>query len=172
TGLRCVTHIALVGLRQPVPYVPGLLYEVESSFTNFLRWVGASGVRADIHPRVSLPVPVAGLFTVTPFGGWRATYYNNRVVGTSVRDGVTVEDPVHDALLRLQLEGGFDVESRASRVFQLDGAGGLAALQHVIEPRLQVLEIGGANQGENPQFDPAIDKIGRVSTLTYSLINR
>src|SRR5262245_6768984 len=111
--LQRVPQISLVGLRQPVPYVPGLLYEVESSFTNFLRWVGASGVRADIHPRVSLPVPVAGLFTVTPFGGWRATYYNNRVVGTSVRDGVTVEDTVHDDHLRLQLEGGFDVESRA-----------------------------------------------------------
>jgi lipopolysaccharide assembly outer membrane protein LptD (OstA) len=115
---------------------------------------------------------VGGLFTVTPFAGWRATYYNQRVVGTSVRDTVTIEDTVHDDHVRLQIEGGFDVESRASRVFQLDGAGGLAALQHVIEPRIQVLEIGGMNQGENPQFDLAIDKIGRVSTVAYSLINR
>ena len=49
-----------------------------------LRDVGDSGLRIDLHPRVYYPIPIAGLFTVTPFAGGRLTYYNQHVVGTRV----------------------------------------------------------------------------------------
>src|SRR6266545_3116317 len=48
------------------------------------------------------PVPVAGLFTLTPFAGWRTTYYNQRAVGLSSTRGVTVEDTIHEDRVRLQ----------------------------------------------------------------------
>ena len=172
TELQRVPEIKLQGLRQPVPGAPYLQYETQASFTNFLRAVGDGGVRLDVHPRVFLPVPVAGLFTLTPFAGWRTTYYNQRAVGLSSTRGVTVEDTIHEDRVRLQAEGGVEAETRASRVFQLDGAGGIAALQHVIEPRMTLLQIRGINQKANPQFDPSIDRIGRVNEITYSLTNR
>ena len=170
--LQRVPEIKLQGLRQPIPGMPYLQYETQASFTNFLREVGDAGVRLDVHPRAFLPVPVAGLFTLTPFAGGRTTYYNQRAVGLSFTRGVTVEDTIHEDRVRLQAEGGIEAETHASRVFALDGAGGLAALQHVIEPRMTLLEIRGINQKANPQYDPDIDKIGRVNEVTYSLVNR
>ena len=55
-----------------------------ASFVNFIRDVGPDGVRADFHPRLLMPLAVAGLFTVTPFAGGRLTYYDERVVGQRV----------------------------------------------------------------------------------------
>ncbi len=171
--LQRVPEIKLFGVRQPVPGAPFLLYEAESSFTNFLRVVGDGGVRVDFHPRFFMPVPVAGLFTVTPFVGGRSTFYNTRAVGSSfTQSGVWVEDTIHENSVRLQGEGGVEVETRASRVYDMGGKGGIAALQHVIEPRATLLEIQGINQKARPQFDRDIDKIGRINQVTYSLTNR
>lgn len=172
TELQRVPEIKYFAVRQPIPGLRGVLYETEASFTNFYRVVGDGGARLDFHPRVYMPVPVAGLFTVTPFAGTRLTYYNQKAVGTSFRDNVWVEDTVHDPRVRRQIEGGFDLESRASRVFDMGGWGGLSALQHVIEPRAQYLMIRGYDQKANPQYDPAIDNIGRVTQVIYSLTNR
>ena len=46
-----------------------------------------------------------------------------------------MEDTTYDPHVRRQVEGGVEIETRASRVYTMDGWGGLAALQHVIEPR-------------------------------------
>jgi LPS-assembly protein len=176
-------------LRQPVPGAPMLLYETEASFTNFIREVGDGGVRLDLHPRVFFPIPVAGLFTVTPFVGGRLTYYDRRAVGNRFTHTITVEDTVVEDRVRRQVEAGVEVEARASRVFQLDGRGGLAALQHVIEPRAILTEVRGLDQKALPQYDPGlrgtaggidtgfygragVDNIGRVNEITYSLTNR
>jgi LPS-assembly protein len=189
TELQRVPEIKLSGLRQPVPGAPALLYETEASFTNFFREVGDGGVRLDLHPRVFLPVPVAGLFTVTPFLGGRLTYYDRRAVGNRFTHTITVEDTVAENRVRRQAEAGVEMEARASRVFQLGGAGGLAALQHVIEPRATLTEVRGLDQKALPQYDPGlrgttggvdtgfygragVDNIGRVNEITYSLTNR
>jgi LPS-assembly protein len=170
--LQRTPEIQLFGVRQPVPGLPGLLYEMESSFTNFYRVVGDSGVRLDLHPLVSLPIPVAGLFTVTPFAGGRLTYYNQRAVGQKFTHGVWVEDTVYDPHVRRQIEGGVELETRAARVWNVDGWGGLSAVQHLIEPRVTYLMIRGFDQKNNPQYDPFIDRIGRVTHVIYSITNR
>ena len=173
TELQRTPEIKFFGVRQPVPGLPGFLYETEASLTNFYRVVGDGGLRIDLHPRVYYPIPVAGLFTVTPFAGGRLTYYNQHVVGTRVtQSGVTVEDTTYDPHVRRQAEGGFEVETRATRVFDMNGWGGLSALQHVIEPRATYLMIRGYDQKGNPQYDRDIDRIGRVTQVIYSLTNR
>ena len=121
----------------------------------------------------STPIPVAGLFTVTPFAGGRLTYYNERAVGTFfTNSGVTIEETTYDPHVRRQIEGGVETETRASRVFDMNGWGGLSALQHLIEPRATYLMIRGYDQKGNPQYDPVIDRIGRVTQIIYSLTNR
>jgi LPS-assembly protein len=171
--LQRVPEIRLQALRQPVPGLPFLQFQTEATFTDFLRVVGSGGVRLDFHPRFFAPVPVAGLFTITPFIGPRFTFYNTRAVGTSfTAEGVWVEDTIHDNSVRQQIEEGFMAETRATRVFHLGGAGGIAAVQHVIEPRVELLVINGVNQKARPQYDRDIDNIGQVTQLTYSLINR
>jgi len=171
--LQRVPEIKLQGLRSPVPYLSFLQWQTEASFTNFLRVVGDGGLRIDYHPRFFMPIPVGGLFTVTPFAGPRATFYNTRAVGTTFsQTGNWVEDTIHENSVRMQSEYGLEVETRASRVFQLGGWGGIDALQHVIEPRAAILEIQGINQKARPQFDRTIDNIGHINQVAYSLINR
>jgi len=172
--LQRVPDIRLYGLRQPVPGLSGLLYETEASATYFIRDVGSDGARVDLHPRLFYPVPVAGLFTVTPFAGGRATYYDKRVVAERVTrvGGFLVEETEDDRHVRLLAEGGVELESRVARVWAMDGTWGLAALQHTIEPRVQWLEIRGLDQKANPQFDKAIDDIGKTSQVAYSITQR
>ena len=193
--LQRAPEIKLTSLRQPMPGVPGLLYEGQASFVNFVREVGSAGVRADFHPRLYMPVSVAGLFTVTPYAGGRLTFYNREAVGQDLSPGpailgdpVIIEKTKNTNRLRQQLEGGLLVEARASRVFNLDGAGGISAVEHIIEPRANFIEIRGINQKGNPQWEPGggptsridpgyeartgIDAVNKANEVTYSLTNR
>ena len=101
---------------------------------------------------------------------------------------MTIEKTKNTNRLRQQMEGGLLVEARASRVFSLDGAGGISALEHVIEPRANFIEIRGINQKANPQWEPGggptsridpgyeartgIDAVNKANEVTYSLTNR
>ena len=187
--LQRVPEIKLVGIRQPVPGVPGLLYETTASFVNFIRDVGPDGIRADLHPRLLMPFPVGGVFTVTPFAGGRLTYYDQRVVDQRIAlsGGFPVEESVYDPRVRRQVEWGVEAESRISRVYTSDGGGGVAAYQHVIEPRVKIIQIRGVDQKDFPQYDPGattatgidpgyerrvgIDRLGKANEITYYLTN-
>jgi LPS-assembly protein len=191
--LQRAPEIKFTALRQPLPGVPGLLYEGQASFVNFVREVGSAGVRADFHPRLYLPVPVAGLFTMTPYAGGRLTFYNQEVVGQTISNGpdaanpLPIEQTIATNRLRQQMEGGVLLEARAARVYTLDGTGSIAALQHVIEPRANFIEIRGINQKANPQFEPGggpttrvdsgyeartgIDAVNKANEVTYQLTN-
>ncbi|MFQ5827555.1 MAG: LPS-assembly protein LptD [Candidatus Methylomirabilia bacterium] len=186
--LQRLPELRLDAMPQPVPGVPGLLYEVESSFVNFVRDVGSDGLRADLHPRVLLPLPLGGLFTITPFAGGRATIYDKTVVGQRVtRGGGGVEVTEDEARARLLGELGADAAARASRIFDVGGVGGIALLQHVIEPRVNYSLIQGVNQSKIPQYDAGqgvvnptglpqadlgVDNIPKIGQITYSLTNR
>lgn len=192
--LQRAPEIKLTSLRQPMPGVPGLLYDGQASFVNFVREVGSAGVRADFHPRLYRPVSVAGLFTVTPYAGGRLTFYNREAVGQAVSPGpqvsggpVSIEATKNTDRLRQQIEGGLLVEARVSRLYTLDGTGSIAALEHVIEPRANFIEIRGINQKANPQWEPGggptsridpgyeartgIDAVNKANEVTYSLTN-
>jgi LPS-assembly protein len=187
--LQRVPDIQLLGIRQPVPGLPGVYYETTASFVNFIRDVGPDGVRADFHPRLLMPIPVGGLFTVTPFLGGRLTYYDQRVVDQRVTrvGGLTVEESVYDPRIRRQVEFGIEAESRISKVYTTDGSGGIAAYQHVIEPRARIIEIRGLAQKDYPNYDPGastatgidpgyerrtgIDRLGKANEVTYYLTN-
>ena len=193
--LQRVPELKLTSVRQPLPGSTGLLYEGQASFTNFIRQIGTAGIRLDFHPRLYLPIPVGGLFTMTPYAGGRLTLYNQEVVGQAVSLGpaivnspVNIEQTVHTDRLRQQMEGGVLLETRAARVYTLEPGGSIAALQHVVEPRVNVIQIRGLNQKANPQFDPGkgpttgidpgyeartgIDAINKANEMTYSLTNR
>ncbi|MBI4636244.1 MAG: LPS-assembly protein LptD [Candidatus Rokubacteria bacterium] len=171
--LQRLPEIRLEGTRQPLPGLPGFLYQVESSAVEFVREVGSNGTRLDVHPRVSRPIRPAGLFTVTPFVGGRLTAYDKTVTGSRVTgDGITVEVTEDEARLRRLLEVGTDIEARASRVFLLGGFGGLDALLHSIEPRVNYTSITGQATDHLPLWTDEIDVLQDKSLITYSLTNR
>jgi LPS-assembly protein len=171
--LQRVPELTLQGVRQDVPGLPGLLYQVDSSAVYFFRWVGSEGFRYDLHPLLSRPIPLGGYLTVTPFVGGRATAYSQTVVGNHVplAGGPTIEDTVDDWRVRELLEFGADGESRLSRVYTMNGLGGLSAMLHSIEPRVHYIRIIGHNFSNLPQWTD-IDAIPEASWFEYSVTNR
>jgi LPS-assembly protein len=187
--LQRVPSIQLTGVRQAVPGAPWLLYETNASFVKFIREVdGPEGLRTDFHPRFFVPIPIAGVVTVTPFAGGRLTYYDQRVTGfhTGV-DGIVSQASVYDPRLRRQVELGVEAQTKVTQVYTTDGTGGIAALQHSIEPRATLIEIRGLDQKAMPTYDPGystatgidpgyerahgIDRLGKANEVTYYLAN-
>lgn len=172
--LRRLPDLNLQGVRQPIPGLPGFLYEVDSSYVNFVREVGSSGQRLDLHPRVSRPFSPGGLFTVTPFAGGRLTGYDTTVVGSRRTKAVSgpIEVTEKDERLRRLLEAGTDVETNFSRAYSTGGAWGIDAILHSIEPRAQYLWITGTEQANLPIWTEGVDRIPDTSQIAYSLTNR
>jgi LPS-assembly protein len=187
--LQRAPEILLTGVRQAVPGVPWLLYETNSSFVNFHRDVdGPEGLRVDFHPRFFVPIPIAGVVTVTPFAGGRLTYYDQRVTGFHTGlDGILTQASVYDPRLRRQVEFGVEARTQVTRLYTTEGTGGIAAFQHSIEPRATLIEIRGLDQKSMPTYEPGystatgidpgyerahgIDRLGRANEVTYYLAN-
>jgi LPS-assembly protein len=183
--LNRLPDLRLQALRQPVPGMPGFLYEVESSGVRFVRAVGADGERFDVRPLVTRPIPVAGFVTVSPFVAGRATGYDKTATGSRItRQGsVTVQTTEEEARLRSLYEVGADVESRLTRVYQLGDVAGVEALLHSVEPRLNFTWLDGSEDvlryrrdgslttNRLPQFD-GLDAIAEAGRFSYSLTNR
>jgi LPS-assembly protein len=186
--LQRLPELRLQGVRQPVPGLRWLSWDTEASFVSFVRDLGSDGRRLDVHPRLHLPISLGGLATFTPFAGGRATYYDTRVLGSRVVDGLVVEETASSARVRALAEWGADLETRASRVFDAGGRGGIGAIRHLIEPRVNYTRVTGVNRSGIPQFDPGgglvnpvgvpfetdvgVDRAGRINALTYSVTNR
>lgn len=171
--LRRLPELRADRVRSPVPGVPGLLLDIESSATYFQRDIGSEGARVDLHPRLSLPVRPGGLFTVTPFMGGRITAYENSAVARRLSgDRRTEVDVVNgDPRVRRLVEAGGDVEMPVSRVYAFD-RWGVAALLHRIEPRVNYTFITGSGMHHLPLFTERIDRIKEASLVTYSVTNR
>jgi len=171
--LNRLPDLRLTGTPQPVPGVPGLLWQFEGSAIEFARYVGSNGGRIDIHPVLSRPIPL-GVFTLTPFVGGRLTGYDKTVTGFRFTRGVSgpIEITSDDSRLRELLEGGAELETKLSRVFDTGGFWNIDAMLHTIEPQVNYTAIDGWNKDKLPQWTPPLDDIHGTSLLTYSLTNR
>ena len=173
--LQKLPEIRLTGIRQPLPFSPpsfldsSFFLEFEGSFVNFVREVGAEGLRLDLNPKVTMPLSLGGYVTLVPFLGVRETLYDRRVVGTQIEEGFVVEDTESAAVTRTLLQTGMSAESRLTRVFAV-GRWGLDRIQHVIEPRAEYNFISKGGR-ELPNFD-AVDAVQVASNVNYSLTNR
>jgi LPS-assembly protein len=163
-------EVKLSGVRQPVPGLPGLLFQFDGSYVNFVRELGASGQRLDLLPRLSLPLRPGGYFTVTPFLAGRTTVYDTTTHGLTSERGVSFEETDKTIRGRNLLETGADIEARATRVFT-PGGRFIDALLHAVEPRVNYTFIPDVKQGDLPQWD-SVDSVPHTSRLNYSLTNR
>ena len=168
--LRRLPEIRLTAFSQPVAGT-AILFDLESSYNNFVRDLGSDGQRLDLRPRVSYPFSPGGYFTVTPRIAGRETLYDTKVVGTKVERGFLVEDTTKEIVSRSLFEAGMDLEARAYRVFDLGGALGIQRVQHAIEPRVGYTYVSEIGQEDVPQLD-GTDSIRSTNSLTYSLTNR
>jgi LPS-assembly protein len=173
--LQRLPDLSLLGVRQPIPGMPGFLWELETSYVNFVRDVGSNGQRIDFHPRASRPVSIADVLTLTPFVGGRLTGYDKKVVGfTTTRGGIStpIEITEDEFQLRRLFEAGTDLETQFSRIYQVGGVWGIDALLHSIEPRFNYTWITGKGQKNLPVWTEGVDRIPDTSLISYSLTNR
>jgi LPS-assembly protein len=177
--LNRLPDVRLSMTRQPipplldVPVLSRLTYELAGQFTNFVRELGSEGSRLDLFPRLSLPLPIAGLFTVTPFVAPRLTAFSKTATGTQIlADGTKIEITKDEPIARRSIDLGADFEARASRIYGVGGFGGVDALLHSIEPRATYTWRDGTN------LDPArlpqwlVDDTPEASNVVFSLVNR
>jgi len=172
--LRRLPDLNLLGVRQQVPGLPGVLGELETSYVNFVRDVGSEGQRFDFHPRLSRPFSPEGLFTITPFVGGRLTAYDTTVIGSRTTKGVgtPIEVTESEGRLRRLFEAGVDLETQFSRVYPVGGTWGIDAVLHSIEPRVNYTWITGTGQANLPIWTEGVDRIPDTSRIEYSLTNR
>jgi LPS-assembly protein len=173
TELRRLPELRADRVRAPVPGVPGLLFDFESSATYFQREIGSEGARVDIHPRISMPVRPGGLFTVTPFLGGRVTGYQTGAVERRLSSDfeTEVDEVNNDPRVRRLVEAGADLEMPLSRVYAFN-RWGIDGLLHRIEPRVNYTFITGSGMTHLPLFTERIDRIKEASLVTYSVTNR
>ncbi len=167
--LQRLPDLKVQSARQPVPGLPGALWQLDASATHFVREVGSEGSRLDIHPRLLWPFRPFALVTVTPFVGARATTYDQRVVGTAVRESHSIEVTEDTLRTRALGEAGADLELRAMRVWDVN-AGGFARLAHVVEPRLGYTYAGGVNTDSLPQWDN-VDGLNRQDLIQQGIVD-
>ena len=72
---------------QPIPGLPGFLYQFQVSAVNFVRDVGSEGGRLAVLPMVSRPIRIADAVTVTPFAGAIVTAYTKTATGAQTTTG-------------------------------------------------------------------------------------
>jgi LPS-assembly protein len=170
--LHRLPDLSLQGMRQPVPWIPGLLWEFDAGVVRFVREVGSDGTRVDVRPRLSRPISLGGLATLTPFAGARLTGYDRRFAGVRIdRDGRAIEKAEDDLRLRRLVEVGGDLASLVSRTFGVGGWQGLDALLHSIEPRITYTHIEGWDLDRLPQWTN-VEQIRSTSLVEYSVTNR
>jgi LPS-assembly protein len=170
-ALQRLPQLFFNGAPQPIPGLPGFLYQFETSAINFVRDVGSEGVRLAMLPMVSRPIRVGGVVTVTPFAGAIVAAYSKTVTDTRMPNpGVVIEDTKDDALVRPLAVTGAEVTARSSRIYP-GGFWGIDALLHIIEPRVSYTFIGGRGTEGVPQWTE-LDRIDNASFVTYSFINR
>jgi lipopolysaccharide assembly outer membrane protein LptD (OstA) len=188
-SLQRLPQLFLDGAPQPIPGLPGFLYQFQTSAVNFVRDVGSEGGRLALQPTISRPIRIADVITVTPFAGAIITAYTKTVTGSqtvsgsqqiadtrtltgtrTVSQSIVVEETSNESLVRPLAAVGADVAARGSRVYQA-GFAGIDAFMHIIEPRVNYTFIGGRDTEGVPQWTE-LDRIPTASLVTYSLINR
>ena len=171
TELNRLPDVSLIGVRQPVPGLPGALWEMSANATRFVRDVGSDGPRVDLNPRLSRPISPGGFFTLTPFVGGRLTAYDQRVTGAHIsRDGTVTEETDQDLRLRRLVEVGADLETVLSRVYR-PGVWGFDAMLHTIEPRVNYVWADGRNMDRLPSWTDT-DRVADSNRIEYSMTTR
>ncbi|MCQ2444219.1 MAG: LPS assembly protein LptD [Mailhella sp.] len=151
--------------------------QAEVSSTYEYRERGVRGLRTEVHPELSLPVPLPGA-TLLLNGGFRQTWYNasHEHIGDGSR--YARGEGRHDRFLP---EASVTAFTQLSRTWQMperrleeteDNVGSYAwtGVMHRIQPRLSYGWIPDEDQTENPFFEDA-DRIRPSEIVRLSVAN-
>ncbi|MDR3089200.1 MAG: LPS assembly protein LptD [Desulfobulbaceae bacterium] len=143
-------------------YSTGMSLNWDADYVNYWREDGIGASRLDLHPSVSMPVPLSQYLESSLELGVRDTYYNVQEYGDFTWE--------HDASQnRLMADAEFEVASTLMREFDTTAFGG-TALEHQIRPYVRYNYIPDVDQDELPRLD-AVDRINEESLISYGIEN-
>jgi LPS-assembly protein len=142
-----------------------ILGDLNASAVDFQRGSGVDGLRLDVAPGATLPLPLGN----HAFGGIHASFRETayQLIESKVtNDGPTL--PSRSSRELFQLNG--EVGSTIDRVYSVNWMG-LEKLKHTIEPGLAYLYIPAVTQADLPLFD-GVDRVEHRNLVTYGFASR
>ena len=127
-----------------------LLLNIDTTAVNFWSEGGLNLQRIDLYPKLSLPVSLGKAATLTPWAGFRETWY---------RHGESGNDPISREIAPI----GLRLESLLSRSWD--------TLTHVVNPSIGYENILVSDNKDIQQIDE-IDTLHDRESLTFSLMQR
>ncbi len=131
-------------------------------YINYWREEGVGGQRIDIHPRLSMPIPVGSYLESRAEAGIRETLYMVKAYGDS-------EWTTNDTPSRFMYDFNVEVGTTLLREFQV-GSPSYEGLSHEVRPYIKYAYVADVDQDDLPSFN-SVDRIGHQNGITYGFSN-
>jgi len=143
------------------------LGELNAGVVDFQRSRGADGLRFNMVPSVTVPLPLGKRLVGSVQGSVSETAYH--LSDTEIEPSSNTAPLPRNASRELfQVAAGFG--STLERIYPI-GWLGLEKLKHTIEPNVQYLYIPPVGQGDLPLFD-GTDRVNHRNLFTYGVVSR
>lgn len=147
-------------------------YDLDSEYSYFFRqdttdntnplYAKRKGQRADIYPRLILPLRAKNWFSLESTVGVHNTYWD-------IENETETSDDLNGSHLRNIYDLSFDLSTDFYRIFNINGQN-IDRVKHSFTPKLIYAYTPERDQSDLPYFD-ALDRLARKNTLTLSLNN-
>jgi len=134
----------------------------DADYVNFWREEGIGGHRLDIHPRLSMPIPLGSYFESRAEAGIRETVYMVKAFGDA-------EWQNDDTPNRFLFDFNAEVGTTLARNYLLD-SDTYKGWTHELRPLLEYDYISDVNQDDLPEFN-SVDRIEHQNRITYGVSN-
>lgn len=161
--LQRAPQLSLLAQRGIGEYIMG---DFDSSFDNYQRSAGATGLRLDLRPGFALPLPLGPYAFGSVRTSFRETLYHLTETELSRSDPTMLDRDQ----TRETVEVAARMGTALTRVFDVQ-RWGLARVQHTIEPSFEYLYLPSVSQDDAPFFD-YVDRLNRRNLVTYGVASR
>ena len=165
TTLQRLPTIDFTASRRQLPGSP-FYYDFDSEYDYFFREdttdTSKTGHRADLYPRLILPLRYKNWFSVETSAALRNTNWY-------IENDTETSDDLNGSHNRQIYDVACDLSTNLYRTFDV-GIAGLDKIKHGFTPKLTYNYTPKKDQSEYPYFD-ALDRIARANTLTLTLNN-
>ncbi len=165
TTLQTLPSLQFDAFKQPLAGSK-FFYSLDSEYTSFYRkdtsTTLVNGQRADLYPKVYLPVKLGKFFNFEPSFGVRQTIWNTN-------DFTDINGNSDNFRTREMVDIGAILSTKLIKIFNPDNQFA-DKIQHEIIPQLEYAFIPNIIQDDLPSFD-ALDRIAEQNLITWSFTN-
>ncbi len=156
--LQRAPELFLHGVRQAVPFIPSLWFDMDLLLTNYYREKGMQGQRTALTPRLSTSHSLfGGRFNASAYGGAQIRAYNTTEAAAGINEKSVVGIP----------EFGAELNSSLGRIY--DGPfPGMSRVRHELVPAVSYSYSMNKDQTAYPQYDQS-DRSPHLNLLQFSL---